>query len=135
MQNAYMETTGQKLQGLIDRSGLSQSEAATRGGYSRSTGIQRFTHPDYDGRLPIEVAARLAFALQGEGGVLARDIIELSGVLPNEEKLAEMLDGLLNPELYSEGRPAAIQALARMLPEAFSRVLAENPPPVEPRGR
>jgi hypothetical protein len=135
MHYACMATTGEKLRALLVKAGLSQTELSRLAGYSKPSGTQRYFDEDYDDALPMDKAIRFASVLSDRGDVRASEVIGLTGMLPDQRVFAEMLDALLTPEAFLQGRSEAIQALADMLPEALSRALASNPPPVVPRGR
>lgn len=90
--NAYMpgtETTGEALSRLRARSGLSMAKLARAAGYSHASGVQRYLAPEFDKRLPLDVAEKLADAMTGRGTpVIDRDeIFALAGlpVAPNAQ--------------------------------------------------
>ncbi len=90
-ENAFMEnerTTGEIMRGLRERSGLSVRTLAIRSGYSHGSGIQRFLEPDYDKRLTLETAQKLAEGFAGTS-VKPEEVWQLAGLPgpPNAETM------------------------------------------------
>lgn len=77
------ETTGVVLRRLLDRSGLSQRDAASRAGYKHASGIQRFIEATYTKRLPADVAEKFALAFEGKGSppITREEVMALTGVV------------------------------------------------------
>lgn len=83
------ETTGEALQRLRDRSGLSMRALATAAKYSHASGLQRYVDSSYDKRLPVETAERFADALSGHGKppIERAEVLALAGIamIPNAQ--------------------------------------------------
>ena len=76
------ETTGESLQRLRERAGLSMDAVAREGGYKGRSSVQRYFSPDYDvDYLPMDVAQKLAraFVGRGEPPVQLQDLLALAG--------------------------------------------------------
>lgn len=124
-QNAHVPTTGEQMRALRERSGLTMDELATLAGYARKSSIQRYVDPEYDGALPINVAANFARALEGRGdaAISAAEVLELAGIFPTADALREMFFALMTPEAIAEGRETLSEILARHFPAAYATVL------------
>ncbi|MFA7441143.1 MAG: hypothetical protein WCZ66_09250 [Sphingomonadaceae bacterium] len=129
VQKTYMLTTGQRLQILRGRSGLSVRGLAEGAGYKTGSGVQEYLQPHYDKLLPLPLVRRLAEALVGLGDppIDSADVYRLAGVFPSEAALREMFHSLLTPEAIAEGRSGLAEILAKRLPEAFALALDESP--------
>lgn len=104
-------------------------ELAMRAGFARKTSLQRYLDPDYEGPLPVSVAARLARAMSGLGEtpIDASDVLALSGIFPSAAALRDMFFALMTPEAIAEGREMLSEILARHFPAAYATALTSQP--------
>lgn len=77
-----MTTTGETLIKLRARSGLSLEEVALAAGYSGRSGVQRYFSAEFERRLDVDVATRIAAALDGRGTppIVREEVLTLAGV-------------------------------------------------------
>lgn len=76
------ESTGAALGRLRLRAGLSVREFAQASGYSHGSGVQRYLEEAYTKRLPMDVAERMATALEGKGRppIERNEVLVLAGI-------------------------------------------------------
>lgn len=82
-----MSTTGETLSRLRSRAGMSLEAVARASGYAGRSGVQRYFSAEYEDRLDIDVAERLAQALTGKGNppIARQDVLNLTGLSTSNE--------------------------------------------------
>jgi hypothetical protein len=99
-------TTGEILRAILNRADLSVREFAIGAGYRHGSGVQRYIEPEFDGAIKLDVAKRMADALEGKGEppVSRGEVLALVGV-----------DGVFEAEVNTELAPR-YQNLPRDVP-------------------
>lgn len=78
------ETIGARLKAILDRSGLSLRALAAAAGYNHASGIQRYVTAHHNIPLKVDVAMRLADAMEGKGSppIRRNEVMDLVGMPP-----------------------------------------------------
>ncbi|WP_162234251.1 S24 family peptidase [Novosphingobium sp. Leaf2] len=81
---ANVRTTGEIISEFVKRAGMSMRTFAAACGYKAASGVQRYMDPEFDARLSLTVAEKIAGALEGKGSpaITRDDVFALAGLPP-----------------------------------------------------